>query len=142
MIEIYFAPASVAVLFARIILGILFFFQGYEKIFKIKIHNVIIAIAPSYKKLKFPDFLVSLTAYTTSFIELIGGFLLIAGLFRYEAYYLLGIDLLIVSIGFSLINSMWDMQYILPRLLLLILLLLLPTELDIYSIDSLIGCRS
>ena len=137
MIEQNFPPESVAVFFARVILGILFFAQGYEKFFKLKISNVIDTIKPSYRKLKFPDGLITLTAYSTSFIELLGGLLLIIGLFRYEAYYLLGFDLLIVSLGFSMLNALWDMQYVLPRLLLLILLLLLPPDYDRYSLDHL-----
>lgn len=135
MIQQYLPSESIATLVARLMLGILFFTQGYEKFFIIKINNVINTLKPAYKKLNFPDVLIAFTAYSTSFIELIGGLLLIIGLFRFEAYYFLGADLLIVSLGFSLLTALWDMQYVMPRLLLLLLLLLLPPEYDRYSLD-------
>jgi hypothetical protein len=66
---------------------------------------------------------------------LIGGLLLIAGLFRKITSYLLGIDLLIVSFGHGLIEPIWDLSHVIPRAVLLITLLLVPQEWDKWSLD-------
>ena len=137
MIENYIPPMDAASFIARVFLGILFFVQGYDKIFKLKISGVVETIRPAYRKLKLPDGVITFTAYFTSIVEFVGGLLLIIGLFRYEAYYLLGLDLLIVCLGMSLVNALWDMQYVLPRLILLLFLLMLPVCYDHYALDTL-----
>src|SRR4051812_21992818 len=97
--ENYINPESVAILFARVLLGLLFMIQGYDKVFSMGIKTVVQAIQPSYEKIRLPLFLIRFAAVFTSFSELIGGLLLIAGLFKFPVLILLGIDLLIVSIG-------------------------------------------
>ncbi|HKR07221.1 MAG TPA: DoxX family membrane protein [Bacteroidia bacterium] len=137
-ITLLLTPDTIAPLFTRVFLGILFFMQGYDKIFNIKIANVIETIRPSYHKLKLPDFMIALSAYITSYIELICGLLLIVGFMKYLSLYLLGIDLIIVSFGMSIINSVWNMQLVFPRFLLLLFLLIYPEEFDLISIDNLL----
>jgi putative oxidoreductase len=75
------------------------------------------------------------TAYYTSYTELICGFLLIIGLFRKYTLYLLAIDLLIVSFGHGLMEHIWDLQHVMPRAILLIILLLVPQEWDLWHAD-------
>ena len=60
------------------------------------------------------------------------------GLFKYIALYMLGINLLVAAVVFSLIKPMWDMQYYFPRLVLVIALLLLPGDWDILTVDYLL----
>ncbi len=137
MIENYIEPASFLYLFLRISTGVVFFIQGYDKVFKIGINEIIKTVGPSYKSKGFPDFSIKITSFLTSWLELTGGLLLILGFLKYTAIYLLGIDVLIVIIGMSILDPVWDMKLVFPRLILLVLLLLLPAEKDILSLDIL-----
>jgi uncharacterized membrane protein YphA (DoxX/SURF4 family) len=123
----------------RVILGILFFFQGYDKVFKVKINGVIETFRYELGSIKVPNGILMLSALFTSFVELICGGLLIIGLFKTYSLYLLGFDLILVTGAFSLIKPMWDMQLLFPRLILLGILLYLPIEWDIFSADHIIS---
>ena len=135
----YFTHESVLFFTIRVILGILFFFQGVDKIFNVKIAGVIDFFREESKHKPIPDFILSSSAYITSYIEFLCGGLLILGLFKTQALYLLGIDLILVSGAFSLLKPMWDMQLLFPRLLLLAILLYLPHQWDVLSLDFLFG---
>jgi len=128
-------PETIAPLLTRVLLGILFFIQGYDKIFNIKIVNVIETIRPAYHKMKLPGFIIVLSAWFTSYIEFTCGLLLIVGLLKYFSLYLLGIDLIIVSFGMSMINSVWNMELVFPRFLLLLFLLIYPAEYDVITLQ-------
>jgi|SRR3990172_9064302 len=131
-----FHNADAAVVFiARMFLGLLFFFQGYDAVFRIKISGVIEAIKFPLVAKGVPKFIIISGAYFTSYVELICGFLLIIGFIKYYALYLLGIDLLFAAFAFGIIKPMWDMQFVFPRLLLLIFLLLFPAYSDVLSVD-------
>jgi putative oxidoreductase len=123
----------------RIFLGILFVFQGYDKVFRIKPSGVVKMFEYPFRQTGLPVWILYTGVYVTSVIELSCGLLLIIGLFKYYALYLLGIDLLLVSFGLGLINPMWDVKHAWPRLLLLILLLLLPSSWDTFSLDYLLN---
>ena len=127
--------ADIAILIARIFLGMLFFRQGYDKVINVKVANVIENFELPLLHNYFPRFFLVVTAYFTSYVELIGGLLLIFGLCKYYILYLLGIDLLMVSLAFSLFKPMWDLQHVFPRLALLIFLLVAPASWDTLSLD-------
>jgi hypothetical protein len=112
--------------------------QGYDKIFNVKMNSVIQTISPSYIKLKIPNFLIIFVAYFTSYVEFFGGLFLFAGLFKYVSLYFLGIDLLIVSFGMSVLDPVWKMDIVLPRFILLIFLLVVPSSWDIYCLQNLL----
>lgn len=132
----YFLKTEVfAAFIARVFLGFLFFFQGADAVFNIKPQGVFDTIRESLIKKHVPEFLILLGSYFTSYVELIAGFCLIIGFAKYYALYLLGIDLLIASIAFGMIKPMWDMQYLFPRLMLLLFFLLIPSEWDVLSVD-------
>ena len=82
--------------------------------------------------------MVKFSAYFTSYVEFICGFLLVVGFMKYFSLYLLGIDLIIVSFGMSVINPVWNMELVFPRFLLLLFLLIYPGEYDLISIDNLL----
>jgi len=119
----------------RVILGVLFFFQGYDKVFNIKINGVISFFKEESRHKPMPGFLMVSSAYLSSYIELIAGGLLILGLFKTWALYLLGLDLILVCGAFSMLKPMWDMSYLYPRLILLAILLYLPAQWDVLSVD-------
>lgn len=119
----------------RVILGVLFFFQGYDKIFNVKMSGVISFFKEEARNKPFPGFLMTPSAYLTSYVEFIAGGLLILGLFKTWSLYLLGLDLILVCGAFSMLKPMWDMSYLFPRLILLAILLYLPAEWDVLTLD-------
>lgn len=116
---------NIAEVFVRCFLGILFVFQGYDKLFVVKIKNVINAFHNEADRKHIPQFLLTFTSYFTSITEFIGGLLLITGLFHQFVPVVLAINLLIVAFAFSFLRPMWDMQHVFPRVILLTLTLLL-----------------
>ncbi|MDI1354277.1 MAG: DoxX family membrane protein [bacterium] len=134
----YFTNESVLYFTLRVILGILFFFQGYDKLFKLKIKGVIEFFHEEMRGKNVPSFLLSLSAYFTSLIEFFAGGLLILGLFKTYALCFLGVDLILVCGAFSMMKPMWDMQLLFPRLAILSVLLYLPGNWDLLSLDQLI----
>jgi putative oxidoreductase len=125
----------IAMFIARMFLGCLFFFQGIDAVFNIKVRGVIETIQQPLIDKGIPRFMISFGAYFTSYVELIAGFLLIIGFAKYYALYLLGIDLLIASIAFGVIKPMWDMKYVFPRLALILFFLVAPSQWDMISVD-------
>lgn len=114
-----------AELFIRFFLGILFVFQGYDKLFVVKVKNVINAFHSEAEHKRIPNFLVVFTSYFTSFTEFFGGIFLILGLFHNIVLIILGINLLMVALAFSFLKPMWDLQHLFPRFILIILAMLL-----------------
>ncbi|MFT4661647.1 MAG: putative membrane protein YphA (DoxX/SURF4 family) [Patiriisocius sp.] len=72
---------TVSALTIRLILGLIFFTQGFGKVFSWGIENIYKAdfFLGTYKDL-LPDFIIHATAYYTAYIELVGGFLVVLGL--------------------------------------------------------------
>lgn len=133
----YFNNEAVLYLVLRLVLGILFLFQGYDKVFRVGMKSVTESFQVQLGKIKVPKGILSLSTYFTSYVELIGGALLILGLFKNFALLFLGIDIVIVTIAFSMIKPMWDMQLFFPRLVLIGVLLYLPEQWDVLSLDYL-----
>lgn len=132
---------SAAVFIARVFLGSLFFFQGYDAVFKVKVNTIISTYERIFSNKGIPVFLIKTGTWFTSYTELIAGLLLILGLFEYCALYLLGLNVIIASIAFSITQPMWDMRFVFPRLILLVFLLVVPASWDVWSIDNLLNCR-
>ena len=126
---------AAAIFFSRALLGIIFMMQGYGKIFTYTVPKVYSMFFKDFEKTFIPKWLIWGTAYYTSYVEMICGFLLIIGLFRKYALYLLGIDLLAVSFGHGLLEPIWDLQHVMPRAILLITILLVPQQWDRWSVD-------
>jgi putative oxidoreductase len=125
----------------RLFLGILFFSQGYDKTFNIKVSGVVDTFLGDAEHLHIHRPIVTLFTYGTSFIELLGGFLLIIGLYINYTLVTLGFDLVLVCFAFSLVRPMWDMQYVFPRLLLVIILLFFPNEYNKFGFDHFLNIR-
>lgn len=129
---------QIAVLTIRLLLGFIFFFQGFGKVFKFGLNAVYQNFfLKSYGEL-LPDFLLLFTAYYTSIIELVGGLLLIIGFKRDYTLYALASVLVMVTFGHGLKDPIWDVSDVMYRAILLVSLLLLPKDLDKYSVDFLI----
>lgn len=126
-----------AALLARVFLGMLFLFQGYDKIFRMGMKQLIQTIHTPLEDKGVPTLVSEIGAYFTSYTEFIFGGLLIVGFLKYYCLYFLGIDLLFAAFAFGMVEPMWDMKHIFPRLALLIFLLIIPSQWDKISIDYL-----
>ncbi len=128
----------VAELILRVFCGIIFLYQGYDKLFKVKIKGVTEAFQINAQKNNIPQFMLIGSAVYTSVVEFFGGLLLILGLFKGYALALLGLDLILVGIAFSMLEPVWDMRHVFPRLIMVIALLVLPHSWEILSLDYLL----
>ena len=129
---------AIALCTVRVVAGIHFFFQGYDKVFKVGMREIQRTMEMGLGNAKIPKPLITIVVFFTSWAELICGFLLILGLFKYYALSLLCIDILVVVFGFSLSNPMWENNHVFIRLMLVVFLLLVPVAWDYYSLDYLI----
>ena len=84
-----------------------------------------------------PDFIIHATAYYTSYVELVAGFLLVVGFKRDYALYALASVLVIVTFGHGLSDPIWDLSHVMYRTILLVALLIFPKEWDRFSVDNL-----
>jgi uncharacterized membrane protein YphA (DoxX/SURF4 family) len=129
-------------LFIRALLGIIFLMQGYGKIFSFSVEKVYQLFFKEFEATFLPKFILISTAYFTSYVEMIGGFFLIIGLFRKWAAYFLALDLLIVSYGHGLMEPIWDLSHVIPRAILLAAIFFIPPEWDAWHLDGVLHKKS
>ncbi len=129
---------TVAATTVRLILGFIFLMQGYGKVFTWGVEKVyrMDFFYDTYKDL-LPDFIIHATAYYTSYVELVAGFLLVVGFKRDYALYALASVLVIVTFGHGLSDPIWDLSHVMYRTILLVALLIFPKEWDRFSVDNL-----
>ena len=125
---------KIAVFLMRVLLGLILFMQCHVKVFKFTVEGMYENMFTPYETM-LPKFLVVFAAYFTTYVELIGGLLLIIGLFRNWVLYAVGLVLLIVAFGHGLQEGIWDMSHVMYRGILLIGLLLLPEEWDVWQVS-------
>ena len=130
---------KIGTLTLRLLLGFILLMQGFGKVFTLGVDNVynMPFFHDTYAPY-FPDIIIRITAYYTSYIELIAGALLVIGLKRDYALYAMASVLVIITFGHGLSEPIWDLSHMFFRAVLLITLLLLPKEWDQYSIDYII----
>ncbi len=126
---------SVLALLPRVFLGMLFLFQGYDAVFRVKVSGVIGAFDDALTAKGIPIGIIRLGAYFTSYVQLIGGAFLIIGFLKYYVLYFLGLDLLLATFAFGLLKPMWDLGHVFPRMALLLFLLMIPPFWDVFSVD-------
>jgi putative oxidoreductase len=123
----------------RVFCGVIFVYQGYDKLFKIKISGVTQAFENNAQKNNIPHILLFSAAVYTSLAEFAGGLFLMLGLFKNISLFLLGVDLIIVAAAFSMVEPVWDMRHVFPRLMMIVALLIFPAEWELISLDKLLG---
>ena len=126
-----------ALLFVRVSLGILFLFQAIDKIFTVGLHDFAETIMGGLQKSKVPKAFIKLSAYISSYIELVGGLLLILGIFLPEVYIILSLNLIMVVLSFSYMQALWDMKHVFPRMVMLVFMMMVPLEKDLYTLGQL-----
>lgn len=122
----------------RVFCGIIFLFQGYDKLFNVKISGVVKTFAFEAQQRHIPEAFLKMMAFFTSFTEFFGGMLLILGLFKNYVLCFLGLDLIFVALAFSYMHPMWDTKYVFPRLILVVMLFITPNRWSLFSLDNLI----
>jgi putative oxidoreductase len=130
---------ELAALLGRATLGILFFFQGFDKVFGLGLRRTEEGVEEALHLPWMPSFAVRAITVLSSLAELAGGVFLILGWHTDRALAVLAADLLVVTLGMSLRQPLWDMRFVWPRLALLVFLMCLPPGWDYYSLDRLFG---
>ena len=132
-----FYNEAIALLMIRMVAGILFMFQAYDRLFKIGIGKVAETFFSTPLGVTRRISFVKIAIGLSSWIEFICGILLILGLFKIVALYLLALNMVFVAFVFSYVKPMWDMRHFFPRLILVVLLLLMPEHFDLFCLDRL-----
>ena len=131
---------SWALLFARLVLGLIFFMAGFWKVFQLgpleHARKYFLPFADTF----LPVWSLWLVGVTIPFIELLGGALLLIGFRVREALIALGGVLVIVTFGHLLREPLFNFSgHVIPRLALLLFLLWCPREVDWLSLDYLLA---
>jgi uncharacterized membrane protein YphA (DoxX/SURF4 family) len=127
-----------AVLFARLVLGLIFFMAGFWKVFQLgpleHARKYFLPFADTF----LPIWSLWFVGVTIPFVELLAGALLLIGLRVREALIALGGVLVIVTFGHLLREPLFNLTgHVIPRLALLLFLLWCPREVDWLSLDYL-----
>jgi len=128
-----------AVLFARLVLGLIFFMAGVYKVFQQGPLNHARKWFLPYSDTFLPVWSLWATGVTIPFIELFAGALVIVGLRTREALIALGFVLAIVTFGHLLKEPLYEFHtHVIPRLALLLFVFMIPRAADRFSVDQLI----
>ena len=131
-----------ALLFARGVLGFIFFMAGVYKVFQLGPLNHARKYFLPFADTFLPVWSLWATGTVIPFVELIAGALLILGLRTREALVSLGFVLIIVTFGHLLREPLYPFhEHVIPRLALLLFVLMLPSEDDKFSLDYLLFRR-
>jgi uncharacterized membrane protein YphA (DoxX/SURF4 family) len=125
-----------AILFARLILGLIFFMAGVMKVFQLGPLDHARKYFLPYTDTFLPVWSLWAVGVTIPFIELIAGALVILGLRTRDALIALGFVLVIVTFGHLLHEPLYTFSgHVIPRLALLLFVLWCPREDDRFSLD-------
>src|SRR6266851_667606 len=130
---------SWALLFARLVVGLIFFMAGIWKVFQLGPLEHARKYFLPYADTFLPVWSLWATGVVIPFIELIAGGLVILGLRTREALVALGFVLAIVTFGHLLKEPLYEFHtHVIPRLALLLFIFLLPQANDRFSLDRLL----
>lgn len=125
-----------AILFARLILGLIFFMAGLMKVFQLGPLEHARKYFLPYIDTFLPVWSLWAVGVTIPFIELIAGALVILGLRTRDALIALGLVLVIVTFGHLLHDPLYSFTgHVIPRLALLLFVLWCPRDDDRFSLD-------
>jgi uncharacterized membrane protein YphA (DoxX/SURF4 family) len=132
-----------AVLFARGVLGLIFFMAGFYKVFTLTpVGHAHKWFVDPYADTFLPTWSLWLTGVTIPFVELFAGALLVVGWRVREALVAIGFVLLIVTFGHLLKEPLYEFHtHVIPRLALLLFVLMLPADADRFSVDDWLARR-
>jgi len=133
---------SWALLFARLVLGLIFFMAGVWKVFQLGPLEHVRKFFLPYADTFLPIWSLWLAGVIIPFVELIAGALVIIGFRTRAALIALGLVLAVVTFGHLLKEPLYEFHtHVIPRLALLLFILLLPRGDDKFSVDYLLARR-
>lgn len=127
-----------ALLFARLILGLIFFMAGFWKVFSLgPVEHARRLFVEPYVHTFLPRWALWATGTTVPVVELVAGGLLLLGLRIREALLALGAVLVLVTFGHLLLEPLYEFHtHVIPRAALLLFLLAMPAPEDRFSVDG------
>ena len=129
-----------AILFARLVLGLIFFMAGVMKVFQLGPLNHARKYFLPFADTFLPVWSLWAMGVVIPFIELVAGAMVILGFRVREALVALGFVLAVVTFGHLLREPLYEFHtHVIPRLALLLFILLLPREDDRFSLSSLLS---
>ena len=131
-----------AILFARLVLGLIFFMAGVMKVFQLGPLEHARKYFLPFSDTFLPIWSLWVVGVAIPFVELIAGALVLLGLRTRDALVALGAVLVIVTFGHLLHDALFNFSgHVIPRLGLLRFILCLPREDDRFSFDHLLRRR-
>jgi uncharacterized membrane protein YphA (DoxX/SURF4 family) len=128
-----------ALLFARLVLGLIFFMAGVWKVFQLGPLEHARKYFLPFSDTFLPVWSLWLVGVTVPLIELVAGALVILGLRTRDALIALGFVLAVVTFGHLLRDPLYNLTgHVIPRLALLLFVLWCPREYDRFSCDCLL----
>jgi uncharacterized membrane protein YphA (DoxX/SURF4 family) len=132
-----------ALLFARLVLGLIFFMAGFWKVFQLGPLEHARKYFLPFSDTFLPVWSLWFVGVTVPLIELLAGALLILGLRTRDALIALGFVLVVVTFGHLLHEPLYNFSgHVIPRLALLLLVLWCPREHNRFSLDYVLTLRS
>jgi len=132
-----------AILFARLVLGLIFFMAGVMKVFRLGPLNHARKYFLPFSDTFLPVWSLWAMGVVIPFVELIAGAMVILGLRVRWALVALGFVLAVVTFGHLLKEPLYEFHtHVIPRLALLLFVFLLPREDDRFSLDYLVARRN
>jgi uncharacterized membrane protein YphA (DoxX/SURF4 family) len=132
-----------AILFARLVLGLIFGMAGWGKVFRMgPMEHAHKYFVDPYAASWIPSWLLWGLGLAIPFVELASGWLVVVGVFVRPALVALGIVLAVVTYGHLLSNFLYEFNtHVIPRLGLLLFILVMPREHDVLSLEHLLRHR-
>jgi len=125
-----------ALLFARLVLGLIFFMAGVMKVFQLGPLEHARKYFLPFNDTFLPVWSLWAVGVTIPFVELIAGALVILGLRTRDALIALGCVLVVVTFGHLLHDALYTFSgHVIPRLALLLFVLCFPREDDQFALD-------
>lgn len=129
-----------AILFARLVVGLIFFMAGIMKVFQLGPLNHARKYFLPYADTFLPVWSLWAMGVVIPFVELIAGALVILGLRVREALVALGFVLAVVTFGHLLSEPLFQFHtHVIPRLALVLFIFLLPRVDDLFSLEHVIA---
>ena len=133
---------SWALLFARLVLGLIFFMAGLWKTFQLGPLEHARKYFLPFSDTFLPIWSLWAVGAVIPFVEFLAGGLVILGLRTREALVSLGLILAIVTFGHLLKEPLYEFHtHVIPRLALVLFILVLPREEDRFSVDYMVSRR-
>jgi len=126
------------VLFARLVLGLMFFQGAWWRVFELgPMEHARRFFVEPYAASFLPEWALWVAGTAVPYAELIGGALVLLGLLRLPGLILLGGVLVLVTFGHLVAEPLYALDaHVIPRLALVVFLLFTPAEWDRYSVDE------